>query len=80
MTKIHTTVVLLIYLLVYLIYLLISICLLCDSKQVLNVKEILEIYLIEQKIQITKMSDTSITVIYHIMSPTVPLTLISQEK
>jgi hypothetical protein len=31
----------------------------------LNVKEILKIYLIEQKIQITKMSDMSITVIYH---------------
>jgi hypothetical protein len=33
----------------------------------LNVKEILRIYLIEQKIyiQITKMSDMSITVIYH---------------
>ena len=33
----------------------------------LNAKEILKIYLIEQKIyiQITKMSDMSITVIYH---------------
>jgi hypothetical protein len=39
----------------------------------LNVKEILKIYLIEQKIyiQITKMSDASITVIYHSMSLTV---------
>ena len=39
----------------------------------LNVKEILKIYLIEQKIYIpiTKMSDTFITVIYHAMSLTV---------
>jgi hypothetical protein len=36
----------------------------------LNVKEILKIYLIEQMkyIQITRMSDTSITVIYHTQS------------
>ena len=39
----------------------------------LNVKEILKIYLIEQKIyiHITKMSDASITVIYHSMTLTV---------
>jgi len=39
----------------------------------LNVKEILKIYLIEQKIyiQITKMSDMSIRVIYHGISLTV---------
>jgi len=39
----------------------------------LNAKETLKIYLIEQKIhiKITKMSDTSITVIYHTMSLTI---------
>jgi len=36
----------------------------------LNVQEILKIYIIEEKIyiKITKMSDTSITVIYHTVS------------
>jgi len=34
-------------------------------------KDILKIYLIEQKIQITNMSDTSLTVIYHVMALTV---------
>ena len=54
-----------------LIYLLILICLLGDINN-LNVKEILKIYSIEIKyIQITKMSDMSITVLYPAMSLTV---------
>ena len=62
--------VILIYRLVSLIYLLIFIYLLCDSKQHSKGKRNFEDIFNRTKryIQITKMSDTSITVIYHAMS------------
>ena len=67
--------VILIYLLVNLIYLLTVWCLLGDSKQHSKGKRNFEDIFNKKKrkryIQITKMSDTSITVIYHTMSLTV---------